>query len=103
MLILYILGGLFLRLLMRVRGDETEETALGFGDVALSGVIGLWMGYPGFAAGLTAAVLAAGIVSGVFLLYKLLTGRYRAYSALPFGPFLAGAALFLMFFKELIR
>jgi prepilin signal peptidase PulO-like enzyme (type II secretory pathway) len=43
-----------------------------------------------------------GLISGLYVLISLLRGNYQAYSALPFGPFLALSALGLLFFKELL-
>lgn len=97
MLGLYYLGELFLKLLIRIRGEETDEVPLGFGDVNLAGVIGLLLGWPGITAGLVLAILIGGVVSGLFLVGSLLTRRYQAYTALPYGPFLAASALFLLF------
>ncbi|MBS1250565.1 MAG: hypothetical protein MAG431_02159 [Chloroflexi bacterium] len=96
MLGLYYLGGLFLKLLIRIRGESTDEVPLGFGDVNLAGVIGLLLGWPGVTAGLILAILLGGAVSGLYLVGSLLLKRYKAYTALPYGPFLAASALYLL-------
>lgn len=96
MLILYYFGELFLKLLIRIRGEETDEIPLGFGDVNLAGVIGLLLGWPGIIAGLVLAILIGGVASGLFLGVSLLLKRYKAYTALPYGPFLAASAMFLL-------
>ena len=96
MLGLYYLGKLFLKLLIRIRGEETDEVPLGFGDVNLAGVIGLLLGWPGITAGLFLAIFIGGVVSGLYLLGSLLLHRYRAYAVLPYGPFLAASALILL-------
>ncbi|MEA2008203.1 MAG: A24 family peptidase [Chloroflexota bacterium] len=97
MLGLYYLGELFLKLLIRIRGEETDEVPLGFGDVNLAGVIGLLLGWPGITAGLLLAILIGGVVSGLYLLIALILRRYQAYTALPYGPFLAASAVLLLF------
>lgn len=105
MLGLYYLGKLFLKLLIHIRGEETDEVPLGFGDVNLAGVIGLLLGWPGITIGLLLAVIIGGVVSGFYLLMSLVLRRYRAYTALPYGPFLALSTLLLLFgvIKGLIK
>jgi leader peptidase (prepilin peptidase)/N-methyltransferase len=81
----------------RIRNQEIDEIALGFGDVNLSGVIGLLLGWPGVLAGLVGAIILGGVVSGLYLAWQAVNKRYEAFSALPYGPFLALSALFLLF------
>jgi leader peptidase (prepilin peptidase)/N-methyltransferase len=102
MLIFYFLGDLFVRFLARQRGEEIEEVALGFGDVNLSGVIGLLLGWPGVVAGLFLAILIGGVVSGFFLLIQMARKKYQAFQALPYGPFIVLSALFLLFFSRFL-
>lgn len=97
MLGLYLLGELFGRLMARIRGQEVEEVALGFGDVNLSGVLGLILGWPGITACLLSAILLGGVVSALFLLGMVLAKRYKPFTALPYAPFLVAAAILLLF------
>ena len=97
MLILYYLGGVFARWISRRRGQPLDD-ALGYGDVNLSGVIGLLLGWPGVLAGLTLGVFSAGFFSLIYLLGMLVARRYRAFTAIPFGPFLVLGAVLLLFF-----
>jgi len=123
MLALYWLGGLFARLVSQRRrapspahsapgaaeaqseppgeadGEELVEDALGFGDVNLAGIIGLFLGWPGIIAGLMGAILLGGAASLLYIGAALLARRYRAFTAIPYGPFLAIAALFLLYFS----
>ncbi len=102
MLGLYFLGILFVRLMSRIRNQEIDEIALGFGDVNLSGVIGLLLGWPGVLVGLVGAIILGGIVSGFYLVWQALNKKYQAFSALPYGPFLALGAMFLLFLAGLL-
>jgi leader peptidase (prepilin peptidase) / N-methyltransferase len=97
MLGLYYLGALFTRWMARVRKEEIDEVALGFGDVNLSGVLGLLLGWPGIVAGLFFAIFLGGLGSGLYMLYTKLTGRYRLFAAIPYAPFLIIAAVFLLY------
>lgn len=102
MLVFYFLGELFVRFLSRRRGEEIEEIALGFGDVNLSGVIGLLLGWPGVVAGILLAVLLGGMVSGVYLLVQLARKQYQAFQALPYGPFLIISAAVLIVYSRIL-
>ncbi|MBO1266525.1 prepilin peptidase [Arthrobacter cavernae] len=65
---------------------------MGFGDVKLAGVLGLYLGYLGWAH-VFAGTFAAFLFGGVWGLAVLATRRGNLKSAIPFGPFmLAGAA-----------
>lgn len=97
MLIFYFLGILFVKQLSRIRGEESDQIALGFGDVNLAGVIGLLLGWPGVIAGLIIAILIGGLVSGLYLLVKVLKKQYTAFEALPYGPFLVLSAVYLLY------
>lgn len=65
---------------------------MGFGDVKLAGVLGLYLGYLGWQH-LFAGTFAAFLLGGLWSLALLLARRGTLRSAIPFGPFmLAGAA-----------
>jgi leader peptidase (prepilin peptidase)/N-methyltransferase len=97
MLALYWLGELFSAYLAKRRGKPVEEVALGFGDVNLGGVLGLFLGWPGITAGLFIAILAGGFISAIVLLAMVVRRRYQALTALPYAPFLIFSAAVLMF------
>ncbi len=93
---LYALGGVFARWVARRRGEPLDEVALGFGDVNLAGVMGLFLGWPGVAAGLVLTILLGGVGSGGYMLWMTLRRRYRAFASLPYGPYLAAATVWLL-------
>ncbi|MBT2584617.1 A24 family peptidase [Arthrobacter sp. ISL-95] len=65
---------------------------MGFGDVKLAGVLGLYLGYLGWGH-VFAGTFAAFLLGGLWSLGILITRRGTLRSAIPFGPFmLAGAA-----------
>jgi prepilin signal peptidase PulO-like enzyme (type II secretory pathway) len=100
MWLLYMLGVQIIKLVNRRRGQMVDEVALGFGDVNLSGVLGLILGWPAILVGLVVAVLVGGLVSLLYLLYKILTRQYHAFMALPYGPFLIIGAGVLIYFRD---
>jgi leader peptidase (prepilin peptidase)/N-methyltransferase len=96
LLLLYYLGKLFVKLLNRKRSESFDEEALGFGDVNLSGVLGLMLGYPGVFAGLFLGIIVGGVGSLIYLVVGRLRGKYQLFTPLPYAPFLIiGAAYFL--------
>jgi prepilin signal peptidase PulO-like enzyme (type II secretory pathway) len=88
--------------LARRKGKSLTEDALGFGDVNLGGVLGLILGWPGILLGLVLAILLAGVGSLLYLLFSLVTRRYRDDLVIPYGPFLIASAVALLFFKNVV-
>lgn len=68
------------------------------GDVKLSFLMGLVLGYPQILVALYLAFLT-GAATGVIL---ILLGKKRFGQQIPFGPFLAGATLTALFWGEKI-
>ncbi|MBT2530817.1 prepilin peptidase [Arthrobacter sp. ISL-48] len=65
---------------------------MGFGDVKLAGVLGMYLGYLGWAH-VFAGTFAAFLLGGLWSLALLASRRGTLKSSIPFGPFmLAGAA-----------
>jgi leader peptidase (prepilin peptidase)/N-methyltransferase len=82
-------GVYFLLVLVYPRG-------MGFGDVKLAGVLGLYLGWAGWSQ-LVVGWFAAFLLGGVFALVLLATGRAGRKSAVPFGPWmLLGAGVGLL-------
>ncbi|MCC6148474.1 MAG: prepilin peptidase [Anaerolineaceae bacterium] len=96
MFVLYGLGVLFSKSVSRNRAEPLEEGALGAGDIRLGGVIGLLLGWPGITGGLLFAILAGGLISIVILLKSFVRRQYKAFRAIPYGPFLVFGALLLL-------
>jgi leader peptidase (prepilin peptidase) / N-methyltransferase len=67
-------------------------SAMGFGDVKLSGVLGLYLGWLGpdaWVLGVLAMFLLGGLYSAVLLIVR----RARFRSTIPFGPFMLAGTL----------
>ncbi len=99
MFFFFWLGTVFTRLTRRMQGDD-EEVALGFGDVNLAGVLGLMVGWPNVLLNLVLSVMIAGLFSLAIVLLTLLLRRYRAFMAIPYGPFLLAGTVLMLFFSE---
>jgi leader peptidase (prepilin peptidase)/N-methyltransferase len=96
LLLLYWLGGQFGNWMARRRGKELDEIVLGFGDVNLAGVIGLLVGWPSIAGALFLGILFGGLYSLAYILVSLIRGKYEAFAAIPYGPFLSLGVLTLI-------
>jgi leader peptidase (prepilin peptidase)/N-methyltransferase len=103
MWLLYLLGVLIIKVVNRRRGQSVNDEALGFGDVNLSGVLGLMLGWPLILVGLVVAVLIGGLVSLIYILIMVITRKYHAFAALPYGPFLVIGAVLLIYFQNLVE
>ncbi len=97
MLVFYYAGEGYVRYMAKKRGMSTEEVALGFGDVNLAGILGLLLGWPSIFAGLLFAVLAGGLVSLIIIVWMLLSKKYKAFTAIPYAPFLILSALIILY------
>jgi len=89
MLVFFIFGLVFSKVIGRIRHREIDEVAFGFGDVSTGTLIGLLAGWPAVVGAIIIAILAFGAYSLIYILILLITKKYTAFaSALPFAPFL---------------
>ncbi|MBI9049548.1 MAG: prepilin peptidase [Anaerolineaceae bacterium] len=97
MLLFYWIGILYIQYVRKTSDPDMNEVALGFGDVSLSFILGLILGWPGILGGLFFGILLGGIISGVLLLFKFLTKKYAPNDLiLPYAPFLIIGAFIIM-------
>jgi leader peptidase (prepilin peptidase)/N-methyltransferase len=66
---------------------------MGWGDIKLAALIGFVTGFPLVILAIFLAVIVGGLVAGFLLLLKIKKRK----DAIPFGPFLAGAAMLTIF------
>src|SRR3989344_5500233 len=69
---------------------------MGMGDVKLAVLMGLVLGWPNVLWALFLAFMSGAVIGLVLIAFKKKTLK----SQIPFGPFLAGAAVFMMLFGE---
>lgn len=97
MLALFYGGVLFNKIMGRIRHQEMEEVALGFGDVIVCGYLGLIAGIQHVAGFLLLTVILSGVFAIFYVLVKLIIRKYSAFSAIPYVPFMALALLMLFY------
>jgi prepilin signal peptidase PulO-like enzyme (type II secretory pathway) len=98
MLLFYFIGILFVKQMSKKRGMPSDEVALGFGDVNLAGILGLLLGWLKIFACLFFAVVAGGLVSLIVVVGMLVARKYKAFTAIPYAPFLILSAAYFLFF-----
>lgn len=76
----------------------THGRGMGFGDVKLAAVLGLWLGYPMIIIALYLAFLTGALVSVILILLKKKTLKSR----IAFGPFLILGSLAALFLGDAI-
>ena len=72
-----------------VRGRRIGRTVLGFGDVRMGTLGGLIVGYYALGPALLIMIFTGALAALIFIGNRLLRhGRYRAFSAIPYGPYI---------------
>jgi leader peptidase (prepilin peptidase)/N-methyltransferase len=110
MFFFYLLGLLFARMRarkMRAAGMETDdEEALGAGDVILSTILGLFLGWPMTWFGLLLGILLGGVISILLVLGLFITRQYKEKAwmvFIPYGPYFLISAFMLMYLPTWIK
>jgi leader peptidase (prepilin peptidase)/N-methyltransferase len=94
---LYYFGILFSKIMSKLRKQEIEEIALGFGDVHVSAFLGLLIGWPAILSSIVLAVLLSGGFSILYLAILSLAKKYKSFSAIPYTPFLIIGAILITY------
>lgn len=98
MLTFYYLGIAFTKIAGKLRHQEIDEVAFGFGDVCLGTILGLLTGWPSIVGAFFISILTFVAFSLVLLFALLLAKRYRAFSnAQPFTTFLVLGAIAIFY------
>jgi prepilin signal peptidase PulO-like enzyme (type II secretory pathway) len=95
MIVLYYFGIFFNRILSKARNHDIDEIALGFGDVYVSSFLGFLIGWPNILSAIIIAVLLSGGFSLLYVVITLVLKRYKAFSAIPYTPFLILGAIII--------
>ena len=89
-----VCGFLFFYLLSKIAFLIYKKEAIGFGDVELGAMLGIFLGWPLIVYGIFMSYLFGAIISLFLMLAKKVTIK----DAVPFGPFLVLGAVYVMFF-----
>jgi prepilin signal peptidase PulO-like enzyme (type II secretory pathway) len=103
MLVFYFAGTLFAKYRAKKLGTDDDEEALGFGDVTISAVLGLLVGFPNVVLTLLLGILLGGLVSLLMIVGLTLLRRYDPMNVFTaYGPFLIAGATLMLFFRETV-
>jgi len=100
MLAFYFLGDWYAHWTSKKRGQEYEDSALGFGDVMLSAVIGVSTGWPQVVGALLLGILLGGVFSAGYVVVQLIRKKYSPMAAIAYAPFLALACAIFLFLPK---
>jgi len=110
MLLFYIIGVGFAKLRarkMRAQGLEVDdEEALGAGDVILSTILGLFLGWPLTWFGLVLGILLGGAISVLLVFGLLITRQYKEKAwmvFMPYGPYFLLSAFLLIYLPTWVK
>ena len=101
--VLFLGGILFSYVVAKIQGYDLPEVAFGYGDVMLSLLSGLILGWQPLivAMFITVFIGAAGAI--IFLVVRGLSGRYDMFTPLPYGPYIVLGTLLLLLFPENVQ
>ncbi|MCE1255316.1 MAG: prepilin peptidase [Anaerolineae bacterium] len=96
MILIFLAGIIFSKWMEKRRGEEVDE-ALGAGDVYISAITGLIMGFPGVFSALLLAIVLGGLVSLIYVIKMVIRHNYQSLIPIPYTPFIILATVFLMY------
>lgn len=94
--IMYLGGILFSYLIAKMRGYELPEVAFGYGDVMLSTLCGLILGWQPLIFAMFITVFLGAFGALVYLFVRKLSGRYNLFTPLPYGPYIVIGTLVML-------
>jgi leader peptidase (prepilin peptidase)/N-methyltransferase len=77
----------------------TGKEGMGYGDFKLLAALGAWFGWQA----LPAIILLSSLVGAVTGIALIVARRHTSGQPIPFGPYLAGAGLLALYFREPLR
>lgn len=101
--LMYLGGILFSYVVAKMRGYDLPEVAFGYGDVMLSTLCGLILGWQPMIIAMFIAVFLGALGAVIYLIVRAVSGRYNMFTPLPYGPYIVLGTLILMLFADQVR
>jgi prepilin signal peptidase PulO-like enzyme (type II secretory pathway) len=101
--ILFLGGILFSYLVSKIRGEALTEVAFGYGDVMLSTLCGLILGWQATVIAMFLTVFIGAVGSVAYLLIRSFSGRYNMFTPLPYGQYIVIGTLILLLFPDQVQ
>ena len=101
--VLFLGGVLFSYIMAKIQGYELPEVAFGYGDVMLSLLCGLILGWQPLIIAMFVTVFLGAAGALIYLTIRGLSGRYDMFTPLPYGPYIVVGTLILLLFPDGVR
>jgi prepilin signal peptidase PulO-like enzyme (type II secretory pathway) len=98
--VLYLGGIVFSVAMAKIRGYELPEVAFGYGDVTLSTLCGLILGWQPMIVAMFVTVFLGALGAMIYLIVRAVRGDYNMFTPLPYGPYIVIGTLILLLFAE---
>ncbi len=91
-----LLGYLIIIAIMQIGELIFKKPSMGLGDAKLTGVLGLWFGFPG----VLVVIWLSFLLAGGFIVFGLISKTIFKGQLIPFGPFLSMSGFLIWLFGE---
>lgn len=99
--LMYNGGFLFTYILGKMRGEDIDEIAFGYGDVMMATLSGLILGWQALIFAMFITVFLGAFGAIIYLLSRSLMGsKYSAFTAIPYGPYIVLGTVIMLLFRE---
>lgn len=101
--VLYMGGILFSYVVAKMRGYDLPEVAFGYGDVMLSTLCGLILGWQPLIFAMFLTVFLGAFGALVYLVARSVSGKYNLFTPLPYGPYIVIGTFIMLLFSAQVR
>ncbi len=101
--VMYLGGVLFSYIMAKIQGYELPEVAFGYGDVLLSTLCGLILGWQPLIIAIFITVFLGALGAVIYLTIRSIAGKYNMFTPLPYGPYIVAGTLLLLLFADGVR
>lgn len=101
--ILYAGGMLFSYVVAKMRGYDLPEVAFGYGDVMLSTLSGLILGWQPLIFAMFITVFLGAFGALIYLVARSVSGKYSLFTPLPYGPYIIVGTYIMLLYSAQVR
>lgn len=97
--LMYNGGFIFTYIMGKMRGEDINEIAFGYGDVMMATLSGIILGWQALIFAMFITVFLGAFGAMIYLVSRNVLGqKYSAYTALPYGPYIVVGTIAIMLF-----
>jgi prepilin signal peptidase PulO-like enzyme (type II secretory pathway) len=101
--LLYMGGVLFSYVVAKMRGYDLPEVAFGYGDVMLSTLCGLILGWQPLILAMFITVFLGAFGALIYLVARSVSGKYNLFTPLPYGPYIVVGTYIMLLYSAQVR